>query len=108
MTALRHALLLLLLPLFGACARSPQPAEPVVHEERALAKANAAWSSIYSKSAEDTYSAENVRRFAPYSATLENGVWAVRTTAPADVHGRSPEADIRAEDGTTSVRGVER
>jgi len=99
---------LLLLALLGACARTPAPAERVVHEERALAKANAAWASIHAKTAEATYSADNVRRFAPYSATLENGVWIVRTTAPADLHGRAPQAEIRAEDGVTTVHGDER
>jgi hypothetical protein len=99
---------LLLVPLFGACTRPAAPPERVIHEERALAKANAAWSSVFTKTAEATYSAGNVRRFAPYSATLENGEWLVRTTAPADVHGRAPEADIRADDGNTRVHGVER
>jgi len=100
--------LFLLLPLLGACSRPAAPPERVTHEERALAKANAAWSSIYSKTAEDTYSAENVRRFAPYSARLQNGVWTVRTAAPPERHGRAPQADIRAVDGVTTVLGVER
>jgi hypothetical protein len=100
---------LFLLPtLLGACSRPAPPPERVTHEERALAKANAAWSSIYSKTAEETYSAQNVRRFAPYSATLDNGVWTVRTAAPPDRHGRAPQADIRAADGVTTVLGVER
>jgi hypothetical protein len=107
MKKLRVAPLLLVL-LFGACARPAAPPERVIHEERALAKANAAWSSVFTKTAEATYSAGNVQRFAPYSATLENGVWHVRTTAPADIHGRAPVADIRADDGDTSVHGVER
>jgi hypothetical protein len=82
--------------------------ERVDHEERALAKAHGAWSSVYSKSADAAFSAENVLRFAPYSVTLDRGVWKVRTAAPTDVHGRAPEADIRADDGVTNVRGVER
>ena len=106
MTAFRYALPLM--ALLAACTRPPAPAERVVHEERALAKANAAWSSVYSKTAEITYSAENIRRFAPYSATLNEGVWSVRTTAPAGLHGRAPEADIRADDGRTTVHGVDR
>ena len=107
MTFMRCALCLLL-SLLGACSPPATPAERVTHEERALAKANAAWSSVYSKTAESTYSAENVRRFAPYSATRANGVWSVRTTAPANLHGRAPQADIRAGDGVTTVTGVER
>jgi hypothetical protein len=107
MTGTRCALLLLLASI-GACSRPAAPPERIVHEERALAKANAAWTSIYSKTAEDTYSAKNIRRFAPYSATLDGGAWRVRTNAPSNVHGRAPEADIRAEDGVTTVRGVER
>jgi hypothetical protein len=107
MTAIRCALLVLL-ALFVACSRPAAPPERVTHEEGALAKANAAWSSIYSSTAEDTYSAGNVRRFAPYSATLANGVWTVRTTAPPELHGRAPAADIRADDGVTTVVGVER
>jgi len=99
---------ILVVTLLAACARAPQPPERVVHEERALAKANAAWAGVYSKTAEDAYSPANVRRFSPYSATLEQGTWRVRTAAPADRHGRAPEADILAEDGTTTVRGAER
>ena len=107
MTGLRRALFLLL-PLIAACSRSAAAPERVTHEERALAKANAAWSSIYSKTAESTYSAQNVRRFAPYSATLRDGVWIVRSTAPTELHGRAPQADIRADDGDTTASGVER
>src|SRR5207253_607877 len=92
----------------GACTRPSQPPERVVHEERALAKANAAWSSTYSKTADRAFSEQNIRRFAPYSATLENGIWIVRTTAPSERHGRAPQADIRADDGVTTVQGVER
>jgi hypothetical protein len=108
MTTFPRALVLLPRLLLVACARPAAPPERVDHEERALAKANAAWSSIYSKTAESTYSAANVRRFAPYSATLENGVWIVRTAASPDLHGRAPRAEVRADDGVTTAHADER
>ena len=101
------SLLLPLLLLLG-CARAPEPRERVVHEERALAKANAAWADVYTGRAEDAYSPKNIRRFSPYTATLEDGVWVVRGTAAADVHGLMPSARVRADDGVTTVQSVER
>jgi len=111
MSGIRRALLLsLLLPalLLGACARAPDPPEHVTHEERALAKANAAWANLYTERADETFSPRNVRRFAPYRVTLNNGVWTVRTTADAGVHGRAPTAVIIADNGTTYVASIER
>lgn len=93
--------------LLAACTRAPAP-EPVVHEERALAKANAAWADLHTRRADEAYSPANIQRFAPYTATLENGVWVVRGTARAGVHGRMPGARVRADDGVTTVEAVER
>ena len=101
--------MLLVLPLvFAGCTRPSEPPEHVTHEERALAKANAAWAGVYTERADETYSPRNVQRFAPYRVTLSNGVWTVRTTAPADLHGRAPTAVVIANDGKTYVASVER
>jgi hypothetical protein len=75
----------------------------VVHEERALAKANAAWAALYTKRGEETFSPRNIQRFAPYTATLENGVWVVRGTLPSGLHEPMPSARVRAVDGVTTV-----
>jgi hypothetical protein len=115
MSGIRRATLMpqllpLLLPLLllGACARAPEPPEHVTHEERALAKANAAWADAYNQRADEAYSPGNVRRFAPYRVTLNKGIWTVRTSAGTDLHGRAPTAVIIAGDGTTYVASIER
>jgi hypothetical protein len=92
----------------GACTSHGEPAERVTHEERALAKAHASWAALFAQRADETFSPGNIRRFAPYTATLENGVWIVRGTVPADVHGTMPAARVRADDGVTTVQAVER
>jgi hypothetical protein len=97
-----------LLLLLSACSRPHEPAERVVHEERALAKANAAWADVFAQRAEEAFSPRNIRRFAPYTATLENGVWIVRGTMPADPHGPVPSARVRAADGVTTVQSIDR
>jgi hypothetical protein len=103
----RASLTLLLVLLLGACTSRTEPAEHVTHEERALAKAHAAWASLFVQRADETFSPGNIQRFAPYQATLEDGVWIVRGTIPADFHGSMPEARIRADDGETRVRSIE-
>lgn len=107
MSTYRLAPLLTALLLLGACSRPPPP-EQVVHEERALAKANAAWADVYAQRADEAYSPQNIQRFAPYRVTLENGVWLVRTAAQPELHGRAPSAVILAKDGTTYIASVER
>jgi|SRR4051812_44404830 hypothetical protein len=104
----RHAVIPLLVLLLGACTSRSEPPEHVTHEERALAKAQAAWANAFARRADETFLPENIHRFAPYLATLENGVWIVHGTVPADFRGRVPEARIRADDGTTTVQAVER
>jgi hypothetical protein len=104
----RATLIPLLVLLLGACTSHSEPAERVTHEERALAKAHASWAALFVQRADETFSPGNIQRFAPYSATLENGTWIVRGTVPADFHGRMPEARIRAGDGVTTVQTVER
>jgi len=104
----RLAPLFTALLLLVACTRPPPPAERVTHEERALAKANAAWADVYAQRADEAFSPANIQRFAPYRVTLDNGVWTVRTTVSADMHGRAPTAVILANDGTTTVSSVER
>jgi hypothetical protein len=106
MNGFRHASILTFLAL-AACSR-PGPAERVVHEERALAKANAAWADVYTQRADETFSPQNIRRFAPYTATLESGTWIVRGAAPAEIHGSMPAARIRAADGEITVQRVDR
>jgi hypothetical protein len=106
MTAFRYALLLT--TLLAACSRPPEPPEHVTHEERALAKANAAWADAFARRADEAFSPPNIQRFAPYRVTLDNGVWMVRTAAGAELHGRAPSAVILASDGTTYVASVER
>ena len=103
-----HPVLLLAPLVFAACARSPEPREAVTHEERALAKANAAWAQLYTQRADETFSPKNVQRFAPYTATLENDVWTVHGAVPANVHGAAPAARIRAQDGVTTVQVEQR
>jgi hypothetical protein len=56
----------------------------------------------------ETFSPRSIQRFAPYSATLENGTWIVRGTVPTHFHGSVPEARISAGDGVTTVQVVER
>jgi hypothetical protein len=102
-----HALLVLP-ALLTACARQPVPPERVTHEERALAKASAAWATVYTQRADETFSSGNIQRFSPYTATLHDGVWLVRGVAAADVHGRMPAARVSASDGTTTVETIER
>jgi len=108
MPPFRLAPTLTALLLLAACARAPDPAERVTHEERALAKANAAWAGLYSQRADDTFSPPHIRRFAPYTAVLENGVWIVRGTAPAEFHGSMPGARVRESDGVTTIQVDER
>ena len=107
MPAIRRALCLPLL-LLAACARAPLPPQPVVHEEMALAMAHKAWASVFSKTASETYSADNVRRFEPYTATLDDGVWIVRGHVTDGVHGVAPDAHITQADGIVSVGGETR
>jgi hypothetical protein len=104
----RASLILLLVLLFGACTPHTQPAERVTHEERALAKAHSSWAAVFAQRADETFSPGSLQRFWPYTATLENGVWTVRGTVPADFHGSTPEARIRAADGVTTVQVAER
>jgi hypothetical protein len=94
--------------VLAACTRRATPPERVDHEERALAKANAAWSNAFTHRADEAFSPGNVRRFSPYTATLEDGVWIVRGTAREDRHGRMPAARVRAADGDTTVQSIER
>jgi hypothetical protein len=94
--------------LVAACSRPPAAPERVVHEERALAKANAAWANVYTKRANETFSPQNIRSFSPYTARLENGVWIVRGTRAADRRGQMPSARVRADDGVTTVESVDR
>ena len=102
------SLIPLLALLLGACTARTEPAEHVTHEERALAKAHAAWASVFVERADETFSPANIQRFSPYTATLESGVWIVRGTVPADYQGSVPEARIRASDGETRVQTIER
>jgi hypothetical protein len=108
MKGIRCASLLLPVLLLAACARAPTPAEHVVHEERALAKAHAAWAALYAERADEVFSPQNIQRFAPYTATLENGTWIVRGTPPTESRGAMPAARIRADDGATTVQRVDR
>jgi hypothetical protein len=109
MTHQTRASLIPLLVLFvGACTSHTEPAERVTHEERALAKAHSSWATLFVQRADETFSPVNIQRFAPYSATLEDGTWIVRGTVPANFHGTVPEARIRADDGVTTVQAVER
>jgi hypothetical protein len=103
-----RATLVLAFLLLAACTRAQDPPEHVTHEERALAKANAAWSDIYAQRADETFSPGNVQRFAPYRVTLDKGVWTVRTSAPAELHGRAPTAVIIADTGKTYIASIER
>jgi hypothetical protein len=109
MSTHRNAFPILMLSLLaGACTSRSAPVEQVTHEERALAKAHASWAALFAARADETFSTANIKRFAPYTATLENGVWVVRGTVPAGYHGRTPEARIRAADGVTTIRATER
>jgi hypothetical protein len=90
------------LALLAACSHPPA-SERVIHEERALAKANAAWAALYTRRGEEMFSPQNIRRFAPYTATLENGVWIVRGTVTSGLQEPTPTARVRAHDGVTTV-----
>ena len=73
-----------------------------------MAKAHAAWAALYAERADVVFSPQNVQRFAPYTATLEDGTWVVRGTPPPDSRDPMPAARIRAEDGATTVQREDR
>lgn len=84
------------------CAQS-QP--PVRSSAAAVATAKAAWSSVHSKVPwEGRYSAANVARFEPYTASLSGGVWTVTGTVVEGISIRDmPLARVRQSDGATDV-----
>lgn len=99
-------LLSALLACASGCTPPAAAPEPVDHEERALAKANAAWADMHARRGDATFSPANVRRFAPYSATLDHDVWTVRGTRPPGFVGEMPAARIRATDGVTTIEST--
>ena len=98
----------LLALVLGACTSHTEPVEVVTHVVRAWATAHGSWAAIFAQRADETFSPASIQRFAPYTATLENGTWIVRGTVPADFHGSVPQARVRADDGVTTVQVVKR
>jgi hypothetical protein len=70
----------------------------------AIIAARGAWAQFYEKTHMPAFSEQNWASLEPYSATLENGVWTVRGTIPADYTGERYLTTVRASDGAVAVR----
>lgn len=97
---------LLALPLLSSCSPASKES-PVVDADSAVAAAKKSWPRIYDKTRNSTFSKESTEKFEPYIAQLEDGVWIVRGTVPADYRGEVLETTIRQNDGTVSVKAVQ-
>lgn len=70
----------------------------------AIEAAKSAWAEVFDKTQVSDFSKEDWARFAPYSATLENGVWILTGTLPTNYSGQTYLTTVRAADGVVDVR----
>jgi hypothetical protein len=105
---MRRIIFTLILCIFAALSDHVIASESVETPEAAIAAARQAWESIHDKASwNHIYSKASTRKFEPYTAVLQNGVWIVRGTNPPGYKGRVLETSVRKSDGSVSVNVVE-
>ena len=85
-------------------ARRRSLSSPIGTAAEAIEAARSAWAEVFEKTHVSGFSKEDWARFEPYSATLENGLWILTGTVPANCPGQAYLTTVRASDGAVSVR----
>jgi|GEM_PF-4658078 len=94
-----------LLPSLGAAAAERAP---VNTPEAAITLARKTWAELYQKGSWlREFSERETARFAPYSATLHQGVWTVRGTIPPACHGVTLVTTVQQSDGLVQVQVID-